>query len=136
MKVTLTGCRCEKCGHVWFPRASRKPHICPKCKSSNWDHPISKGKTMKKLCALAFACLMAFPSSSFACPPTPPYPHFPYPPHMLTVAGGSGPSAAAVMGTAIFATVVFPYLTFETDYTPFEDAFGKDHVFYEYPVRK
>ena len=49
----------------------------------------------------------------------------------LAVEGGlstSIPAAAPIVG--------FFYLTFETDYKPFEAAFGKGHVFYEYPVAK
>ena len=31
------------------------------------------------------------------------------------------------------AVPLFMYATFETNYKPFEAAFGADHVFYEYP---
>lgn len=28
---------CKKCGHKWPNRKDRKPRLCPKCKSVNWD---------------------------------------------------------------------------------------------------
>ena len=33
----LTKKRCRVCGHEWFPRSPRRPGVCPKCKSANWD---------------------------------------------------------------------------------------------------
>jgi rubredoxin len=31
---------CIQCGHVWHPLyPHRKPRICPKCKSQNWEKP-------------------------------------------------------------------------------------------------
>jgi uncharacterized OB-fold protein len=37
-EVRLLGYKCERCYHVWVPRIlSRKPTICPACKSPYWD---------------------------------------------------------------------------------------------------
>jgi predicted Zn-ribbon and HTH transcriptional regulator len=38
--VKLTGYKCERCGHRWVPRQTKKkPRVCPKCKSPYWDIP-------------------------------------------------------------------------------------------------
>jgi hypothetical protein len=37
--VKVLGCLC-RCGHRWLPRSpSRRPAVCPKCKSAAWDRP-------------------------------------------------------------------------------------------------
>lgn len=28
---------CKRCRHKWVNRKPRKPKMCPKCKSVNWD---------------------------------------------------------------------------------------------------
>ena len=40
-KVKLDGFQCERCEHMWLPRANTKgePVICPKCKSPYWNKP-------------------------------------------------------------------------------------------------
>lgn len=40
-RVKIEGYKCERCGHIWAPRAVReeKPRVCPKCKSPYWDVP-------------------------------------------------------------------------------------------------
>ena len=30
---------CLHCKHEWPSRLERKPKVCPKCKSYNWDKP-------------------------------------------------------------------------------------------------
>jgi predicted Zn-ribbon and HTH transcriptional regulator len=35
----LIGCRCDRCGHEWLPRRCRTPRVCPRCRSTRWDHP-------------------------------------------------------------------------------------------------
>lgn len=37
--VLLDGWQCQRCGHTWRARYSRRPVICPKCKSAYWDRP-------------------------------------------------------------------------------------------------
>lgn len=39
--VTLTGVRCQRCGHVWKPLYGMNPppRVCPKCHSCWWDTP-------------------------------------------------------------------------------------------------
>ena len=29
--------KCERCGHVWYPRSEQKPVVCPKCHSAYWN---------------------------------------------------------------------------------------------------
>ena len=41
-KVRLSGYKCERCGHKWFPRKNSKPRVCPKCKNAYWDVPKKK----------------------------------------------------------------------------------------------
>ena len=36
-EIKLSGYRCERCNHEWFPRKSEEPIICPKCKSPYWN---------------------------------------------------------------------------------------------------
>ena len=47
-------------------------------------------------------------------------------------------AASGVLSPAVavmFPVTGFLYLSFETEYKPFEAVFGKEHVFYEYPER-
>jgi DNA-directed RNA polymerase subunit RPC12/RpoP len=38
IKITVTGYKCERCGHQWIPRIKKDiPIICPKCKSPYWN---------------------------------------------------------------------------------------------------
>lgn len=37
--LKVPGFRCERCGHEWQPRASKRPTVCPKCKNPYWDKP-------------------------------------------------------------------------------------------------
>lgn len=46
-ETTIAAYRCERCGHVWAPRTSRRPIICPKCKSPYWDRPRLKQEDSK-----------------------------------------------------------------------------------------
>jgi predicted Zn-ribbon and HTH transcriptional regulator len=40
VKITVTGFRCERCGHEWVPRKEdEEPRVCPKCKSPYWNRP-------------------------------------------------------------------------------------------------
>ena len=40
VSITVTGFRCERCGHEWVPRESDSdPRVCPKCKSPYWNKP-------------------------------------------------------------------------------------------------
>lgn len=39
-RVTIEGFRCERCTHVWVPRAKgEEPRVCPSCKSPYWNTP-------------------------------------------------------------------------------------------------
>lgn len=29
--------KCDKCGHKWFTRTDKKPKVCPRCKSYDWE---------------------------------------------------------------------------------------------------
>ena len=41
--IKVKGYRCERCGHTWIPREdTKKPRVCPKCKSPYWDIPRKK----------------------------------------------------------------------------------------------
>ncbi|MDI6916413.1 MAG: hypothetical protein QMC80_01300 [Thermoplasmatales archaeon] len=40
IKITLSGYKCERCGHKWVPKKlGNNPRVCPKCKSPYWDVP-------------------------------------------------------------------------------------------------
>jgi len=42
-KITLSGYKCERCGHTWAPRKQKEePRVCPKCKSPYWNVPKKK----------------------------------------------------------------------------------------------
>lgn len=37
--------KCQRCGHLWWPRKLERPRICPKCKTPYWDSARTiKGK--------------------------------------------------------------------------------------------
>ncbi len=38
-EIQVTAFKCERCAHIWVPRAKERPVICPKCKSARWDKP-------------------------------------------------------------------------------------------------
>ncbi len=40
--VKLSGYRCERCEHEWFPRNRKEPLVCPKCKSPYWNKQKKK----------------------------------------------------------------------------------------------
>ena len=44
-KIKIDGYKCERCGHIWFPREYTKtePKVCPHCKSPYWNKPRRKG---------------------------------------------------------------------------------------------
>ena len=49
-RMTVTAYRC-RCGHVWVPRvfkATERPHVCPSCKSANWDEPYQRRRRAKE----------------------------------------------------------------------------------------
>jgi len=49
VKITLTGFKCERCGHEWVPRGEEEPAVCPKCKSPYWNKPRrQKNNKVKK----------------------------------------------------------------------------------------
>ena len=35
--VVLTKCKCNNCGHEWYPRKERLPEQCPWCQSPKWN---------------------------------------------------------------------------------------------------
>jgi len=37
--VSVNGCKCERCGHIWYSRKAA-PIACAKCKSAYWNIPI------------------------------------------------------------------------------------------------
>jgi uncharacterized OB-fold protein len=43
-KIKIDGYKCERCGHIWFPREYTKeePKVCPRCKSPYWNRPRKK----------------------------------------------------------------------------------------------
>lgn len=42
--LTVSGFKCERCGHKWIPRNKQlEPEVCPKCKSPYWNRPKPKG---------------------------------------------------------------------------------------------
>lgn len=43
--MKVKGYKCERCGHEWIPRENtKKPRVCPKCKSPYWDIPRKNKK--------------------------------------------------------------------------------------------
>jgi hypothetical protein len=40
--VKLDGWQCERCEHIWWSRAIRRPRVCARCKSTYWDMPRRK----------------------------------------------------------------------------------------------
>jgi len=52
-EIKLSGYICERCSHVWVPRSmgkasSKKPLVCPKCKSPYWNIPRKNKNRGKK----------------------------------------------------------------------------------------
>lgn len=39
--ITVTGFRCDRCGHEWVPRGDNdeEPRVCPNCHSPYWNRP-------------------------------------------------------------------------------------------------
>jgi len=35
----VTGLKCRKCGHEWYPRRPEPPKVCPHCKRDDWSQP-------------------------------------------------------------------------------------------------
>jgi|GEM_PF-5650000 len=35
----LRALSCLRCGNEWFPRSTRRPKACPRCRSLKWDVP-------------------------------------------------------------------------------------------------
>jgi predicted Zn-ribbon and HTH transcriptional regulator len=33
---------CIRCGHIWFSNLGRRPSVCPRCKSYEWDQPFKR----------------------------------------------------------------------------------------------
>lgn len=48
-EIARIGYRCLRCGHTWVPRGERRPRMCPKCKSVNWDVPLYKEELEKRI---------------------------------------------------------------------------------------
>jgi predicted Zn-ribbon and HTH transcriptional regulator len=52
IKFELDGFRCERCAHEWLPKkvlkGSKKPMVCPKCKSPYWNTPKEVKNEEKK----------------------------------------------------------------------------------------
>lgn len=40
--VTMSYCKCERCGHKWIRRRITIPKRCPKCKSAKWNDEVKK----------------------------------------------------------------------------------------------
>ncbi len=40
----LRYCNGVPCGHVWYPRTPKRPKVCPRCKSMNWDEPHTESE--------------------------------------------------------------------------------------------
>ena len=41
--IKIQAFRCDRCDHTWAPRDStKKPCVCPKCKSPYWDVPRTR----------------------------------------------------------------------------------------------
>lgn len=39
MMVQLPQWHCQRCGHTWVGRITKRPARCPACKSPYWDKP-------------------------------------------------------------------------------------------------
>lgn len=44
-QLDLPRLHCYACGYTWFPRRTRLPDVCPKCKSRKWNKPKPKDPT-------------------------------------------------------------------------------------------
>jgi uncharacterized Zn ribbon protein len=45
--VSVSACKCDRCGHVWCQRNASKPIVCPNCKSPYWDTYVSRSDDKK-----------------------------------------------------------------------------------------
>ena len=50
MSKTIEQCKCDKCGHKWWPIRPGRPAACPACKNPRWDQGPKKpgGQGRKK----------------------------------------------------------------------------------------
>ena len=50
MSKTIKQCKCDKCGHKWWPMRPGRPAACPACKNARWDQGPKKagGRGRKK----------------------------------------------------------------------------------------
>lgn len=55
MSKSIKECKCDKCGHKWWPMRPGRPGACPKCKNTNFDkgpkRPGGRGRTKEKAAA-------------------------------------------------------------------------------------
>jgi hypothetical protein len=38
-RKTIHKVKCVRCLHSWLPMVNRRPRVCPRCKSYDWDKP-------------------------------------------------------------------------------------------------
>ena len=50
MSKTIKQCKCDKCGHKWWPTKPGRPAVCPDCNNAKWDQGPKKpgGRGRKK----------------------------------------------------------------------------------------
>ncbi len=50
LSIVKLKCLYPDCAHVWVPRTSRKPKVCPRCKRYGWDipHPLKLKVTKER----------------------------------------------------------------------------------------
>ena len=39
MSATIKKHNCLRCGFEWYPRSTKRPTVCPECKSPYYDKP-------------------------------------------------------------------------------------------------
>lgn len=48
----ISECHCLHCGHLWIPRKTGKPVVCPRCKHYDWDKEagyVNVNKRIKRI---------------------------------------------------------------------------------------
>ena len=55
MSKTIKQCKCDKCGHKWWPMRPGRPKVCAQCNNPSWDKGKKKpgGRGRKSVKAVA-----------------------------------------------------------------------------------